>query len=67
MGAPASQLASLVLTAATWGRWQAGLARDPRGPDSPYLAKILRTHWVRTVLITANAVILLAWTITAPA
>lgn len=36
------QLLSLVLTAAFWGRWQAQLARDERGPDSPYLAKILK-------------------------
>lgn len=63
-GVLASQLLSLVLTAMFWGRWQGQLARDPRGPESPYLAKILRTHWVRTLLITANGVILLAWTAT---
>lgn len=53
------QLASLVLTVAFWGRWQAKLSRDERGPDSPYLAKILSTHWVRTALITAYAVCLI--------
>jgi hypothetical protein len=42
---------SIVLTAMYWGRWQAGLAHDPLGSESPYLAKILRTHWVRTFLI----------------
>ena len=46
------QLASLILTALTWGRWQARLSADPRGPQSPFLARILATHWIRTGLIT---------------
>ena len=57
------QLLSLVLTALTWGRWQAALSRDPLGSSSPYLQKILRTHWVRTALINASAFLLLAWAI----
>lgn len=57
------QVSSLALTAAFWGRWQASLARDPRGALSPHLARILRTHWLRTALITANALILLLWAI----
>jgi len=58
------QVLSIVLTAMYWGRWQAQLAQDPLGPESPYLARILKTHWVRTLLINAYAVILLAWAIT---
>jgi hypothetical protein len=54
------QLASHVLTALLWGRWQAKLSQDARGPASPYLAKILSTHWLRTLLINAYAVSLLA-------
>jgi hypothetical protein len=54
-----SQFASHALTAACWGRWQAKLSRDERGSASPYLAKILATHWIRTALINAYAVILL--------
>jgi hypothetical protein len=56
-------LASYLLTAAFWARWQAKLSRDERGSESPYLAKILSTHWVRTALINAYALILLgcAW------
>jgi len=57
------QLASHALTAAFWGRWQAALGKDDRGPDSPYLARILSTHWIRTLLITAYGVILCAWTL----
>ncbi|MDQ4503999.1 hypothetical protein [Sinomonas sp. ASV322] len=64
-GSLGSQILSLVLTAAFWGRWQAKLANDARGADSPYLRKILRTHWVRTGLVTANAVILVLWAIAA--
>ncbi len=60
------QALSIVLTAVFWGNWQARLSRDPLGPESPYLAKILRTHWVRTFLVTGNAVILLAWSATTP-
>lgn len=55
------QLLSAVLTAITWGPWQAKLAHDPLGPASPYLGRILRTHWLRTLLINAYAVVLLYW------
>jgi len=57
------QLASHFLTAIYWGRWQAKLSKDSRGPASPYLAKILATHWVRTLLINAYGIFLLAWAI----
>ena len=57
------QALSIVLTAIFWGRWQAQLSRDPLGPESPYLEKFLRTHWIRTLLINVYAAILLAWTI----
>jgi hypothetical protein len=60
-GAVLCQGLSIVLTAGYWGRWQARLAEDPAGPDSPYLAKILNTHWVRTLLVSSNALILLFW------
>jgi hypothetical protein len=60
-----AQLASHLLTAIFWGRWQAKLSKDDRGPESPYLAKILTTHWIRTLLINAYAVTLLAWAIRA--
>lgn len=62
-GVPSCLLLSTGLTVALWGRWQARLGRDPRGPGSPYLRTILRTHWIRTALITAAAILLLAWTI----
>jgi hypothetical protein len=58
-GNVACQLLSLVLTAVTWGRWQAVLSRDPLGPGSPYLRRILRTHWLRTLLITGGGCFLL--------
>jgi hypothetical protein len=57
------QLASHILTAIFWGRWQAKLSQDPLGPASPYLARILSTHWLRTLLINAYGFILLIWTI----
>lgn len=56
-----AQLLSLVLTALFWGQWQAKLSQDPLGPRSPYLDKILKTHWIRTLLINASALILLVW------
>ena len=58
------QILTIVLTAVFWGRWQAQLSQDPLGSQSPYLAKILRTHWVRTLLINLCAIILLVWVIT---
>jgi hypothetical protein len=56
-------VASHVLTATTWGRWQGMLSRDERGPASPYLRKILATHWIRTLLINVYGFILLAWAV----
>ena len=64
VGVLTCQILSIALTAIFWGRWQAQLSQDPLGPASPYLARILRTHWFRTSLITANAAILLAWSAT---
>ena len=37
--------------------------KDPLGSASPYLAKILATHWIRTLLINAYAFILLLWVV----
>jgi hypothetical protein len=56
-----AQVVSHVLTAAMWGPWQARLSRDERGAQSPYLGKILATHWIRTLLITVYGGILLVW------
>lgn len=64
-GSLSAQLASHVLTAMLWGPWQAKLSKDDLGPESPYLSKILSTHWIRTLLINTYAAILLAWTIRA--
>jgi hypothetical protein len=50
----ALQLASHVLTGMTWGRWQARIALEHQHRDSPYLARIVRTHWIRTALVTLN-------------
>src|SRR5579872_1465061 len=59
----AAQVVSHLLTGIFWGRWQAKLGKDQRGPASPYLTKILATHWVRTLLINVYGFILLFWTI----
>jgi hypothetical protein len=64
-GALISQLLALVLTALLRGRWQARLAGDPLGSQSPYLHKILRTHWIRTLLVNCYAVFLLIASIAA--
>jgi hypothetical protein len=57
------QLLSHLLTAITWGQWQAKLSKDKEGNASPWLAKILKTHWIRTLLISAYALALFYMTI----
>ena len=61
--APAFQIASHALTALLWGPWQAKLSKDPLGPASPYLTRILSTHWMRTILINAYGFTLLIWAV----
>ena len=58
-----AQIASHALTAAMWGPWQAKLSRDPLGSQSPWLRRILATHWIRTLLINAYGGVLLVWTL----
>lgn len=64
-GVPFCQVLSLILTGVFWARWQYRLSNDRLGSKSPYLSKILRTHWIRTFLITASGLILLVWSATA--
>jgi hypothetical protein len=51
-----SQVATYVLTAALWGRWQAQthFARLTDGSLDPMYARIMNTHWIRAALITVN-------------
>jgi hypothetical protein len=58
-----AQALSLALTGIFWGPWQAKLSKDSLGSQGPYLTKILKTHWIRTLLINAYAFILLIWVI----
>jgi hypothetical protein len=60
-GGLACQVASHTLTAVAWGPWQAKLSKANAGPRSVYMARILSTHWIRTLLINAYGLILLAW------
>jgi len=55
------QIAVYGLTGLFWGRWQAKLSKDTLGSESPYLVRILSTHWIRTLLINAYALILFIW------
>jgi hypothetical protein len=57
------QFISHFLTAILWGQWQAKLSKDNLGAASPYLAKILKTHWIRTALINVYGLLLLYMTI----
>jgi hypothetical protein len=57
------QVTSHVLTAVLWGPWQAKLSRDDAGGRSEYLDLIVRTHWIRTLLITAFGAVQLAWAV----
>lgn len=59
----ASQFLSHLLTGIFWGPWQAKLSKDELGGASPYLKKILKTHWIRTALINAYGLMLLYMTI----
>lgn len=56
-------LVSHVLTVVFWGPLQAKLSKDPLGSTSPFLYKILRTHWIRTALINGHALTLFIWAI----
>jgi hypothetical protein len=59
------QVVTQVLTLLFWGRWQAQLRVESNGPDSPVLARLVRTHWMRAVLVSAYAAILIVWMMSA--
>lgn len=47
---------AIALTAAFWAPWQAKLEYDNTvGGRSPWLKKILDTHWIRVALVNASA------------
>ncbi len=52
-------LLSDVLTAFMSGRWQARLTFEHHGPESPLLTQLINTHWIRTLLVTLNGIVLL--------
>jgi hypothetical protein len=58
------QILTQILTLFFWGRWQTQLRSDSNGPDSPVLDRLIRTHWLRAILISAYAAILFVWTVT---
>src|SRR5699024_2399581 len=49
-----------VLSGFMWGLWQAKLTFEHHGPDSPLLARLINTHWIRILLVTLNGLALLA-------
>ena len=57
------QFLSHVLTVIFWRQWQAKLSKDELGSKSPYLDKILKTHWIRTALINLYGLMTLYMTI----
>jgi hypothetical protein len=57
------QFISHLLTSFLWGPWQSKLSKDEAGGASLFLVKILKTHWVRTALITAYGFMILYLTI----
>ena len=59
----ALQVLTQALTVRFWGRWQSTLRTDPAGPASPHLRRLIRTHWLRAVLVTAYAGVLAAWVV----
>jgi hypothetical protein len=59
----ACQLAAHIGTAVYWGPLQARLSQDSRGSASPYLERILSTHWLRTLFINSYAFVLFWWTV----
>jgi hypothetical protein len=48
------------LTIAFWGRWQAQThyAKLPNGLLDPMYVRTMSTHWIRSVLITLQALLL---------
>ena len=44
-----------------WGRWQALITFQNLGPQDPLVQRLVATHWIRTLLVAAYALVL-AWT-----
>jgi hypothetical protein len=57
------QIISHILTAIFGGQWQNELSKDEAGGESRYLKKIVKTHWIRTILWNSCGLILFYMTI----
>jgi hypothetical protein len=52
------QLLSHSMTVLMWARWERRIIVERHPPDSLLLARLVATHWIRTALITLNALAL---------
>ena len=58
MAGLALQLAAHLLTVVMWSRWQALITFQNLGPQDPLVERLVATHWIRTVLVAAYALVL---------
>lgn len=55
------QVLAHILTFLFWGRWQAQIYFKKLKPTDPVIEKLIKTHWIRTALMTIFGFILLSW------
>ncbi len=53
------QLIINILTGLTWARWERRISMERLTPGDPLLERLVKTHWLRTLLVTMNALFII--------
>jgi hypothetical protein len=51
------QIIIFILTAIYWGRWERIISVEQQSPQSNLVRRLVKTHWIRTALVSLNAIL----------
>jgi hypothetical protein len=51
------QMVTFILTAMYWGRWERLISVEQQSPQSNLVRVLIKTHWIRTALVSLNAIL----------
>jgi len=52
-----TQVITFILTGIYWGRWERIISVEHQSPQSNLVKLLVKTHWIRTALVSLNAIL----------